>query len=114
METRITKADLTVIDAALKLHGLDLKAARAEVGIAINPGDLAFTPVVEVAVAVVEVTLVAYHVYNSWLQGADRTLTDVASRAINVKTTASLVELVAARNQIAKQLGVAPLEVRVG
>ena len=106
MEVKLTKADLSLIDAALGMYTQNFDGAPTDEGVSIDTRDAATCDVVLV---VIVATWVAAHEVNSWLQGGE-TLHDITKSAVNITPDASLEELIAARNYIAAQLGAPSIE----
>ncbi|WP_406123669.1 hypothetical protein OHQ89_16035 [Streptomyces canus] len=107
MDVKITKADLALIDAAVKLYGnKTLEGEPVEEGVLIDSNTPAASDII--FIAAVAVWAVAHQVH-SWIVEADKPMFDLMNKYGGLKTTASLQELLEARNYIAGQLGSPPL-----
>jgi len=100
---QVSKADLAFVDAAINMYKASQGAKRE--GTFVDVSNPAACDVVDVVAAVVAVTVVVYHAWNSCLIGEDAALVERLTR-VSIKPTVSLEEMVRARNQLAGALKV--------
>jgi hypothetical protein len=98
----LTSADLAFIDAAIamqKATQMTKKLPHGALSVSVQPDS--FTDIIQVVVAVVQVATFVYHA----VKGSITLAAPLVGAHSDVSSTASLQQLIAQRNELAKALG---------